>query len=54
MMTPEEKAVAKQVNNKLDKLLTVIIAGGVGLQFDRESAILLHSLTSKINSGEVK
>lgn len=54
MLTDQEKALATEMSKKLDSLLTVIIAGGVGLQFKREDAKTLLELTNKIKSGEVK
>lgn len=54
MITKEEKELATEINKHLDKLLTVVIAGGVGIQFSRKNAKLLLQLTNKIKKGEIK
>lgn len=54
MITKEEKELSVKINKRLDQLLTAVLAGGVGIQFDRKSAKLLLQLTDKINKGEVK
>lgn len=53
MITKEEKELSVKINKRLDQLLTAVLAGGVGIQFDRKSAKLLLQLTDKINKGEI-
>lgn len=54
MVTDKEKQLATQIEKKLDNLLTVVIAGGVGLQFPREEAKLMQELMRKIKQGDIK
>lgn len=47
--TQEEKQLAKEVSDNLDKLLLIHLVGGVGHQYDRDSAKLMVDLLRKIN-----
>lgn len=53
MITKEEQELAVKINKQLDKLLTAVLVGGVGLQFNRKNAKLLLQLTDKIKKGDL-